>query len=191
MSQEVSILIQCDRCDCRERVGFTIPASGMFDSITFMHRWQCRLCQGASGHMVSISSQEEGEDTVESDDGDGEVGYSDYDFDSGVDELDEIFDVLLESALPSAHSLPTDEEDERARGLRESEWKVLPCKTIESRTDGENCGVCFDSACGEKVVSLPCKHEFHRSCIIPWLRTNNSCPVCRSVVVKKTTRPST
>lgn len=29
------------------------------------------------------------------------------------------------------------------------------------------------------VVSLPCKHPFHEPCIIPWLKSSGTCPVCR------------
>lgn len=34
----------------------------------------------------------------------------------------------------------------------------------------------------EQVMCLPCCHEFHPHCISRWLRENNSCPLCRSVV---------
>jgi len=30
------------------------------------------------------------------------------------------------------------------------------------------------------IIQLPiCEHQFHYNCIIPWLKTNNTCPVCR------------
>ncbi|KAI0046629.1 hypothetical protein FA95DRAFT_1542337 [Auriscalpium vulgare] len=29
------------------------------------------------------------------------------------------------------------------------------------------------------VVTLPCKHPFHEGCIIPWLKSSGTCPVCR------------
>lgn len=42
------------------------------------------------------------------------------------------------------------------------------------------CAVCkddFDS--GVEVKQMPCKHVYHKDCIIPWLEMHNSCPVCR------------
>lgn len=29
------------------------------------------------------------------------------------------------------------------------------------------------------VVTLPCKHPFHEPCIMPWLKSSGTCPVCR------------
>jgi len=31
------------------------------------------------------------------------------------------------------------------------------------------------------VVTLPCKHPFHEPCIMPWLKSSGTCPVCRYV----------
>ncbi|CAN0892608.1 E3 ubiquitin-protein ligase RING1-like [Linum grandiflorum] len=36
--------------------------------------------------------------------------------------------------------------------------------------------------CGGRLIRLECKHLFHESCLVSWLRTSNSCPLCRSRV---------
>ncbi|KFK28180.1 hypothetical protein AALP_AA8G482600 [Arabis alpina] len=42
------------------------------------------------------------------------------------------------------------------------------------------CAVCKDAmVSGEIGKKLPCGHCYHGNCIVPWLGTRNSCPVCR------------
>lgn len=71
-------------------------------------------------------------------------------------------------------------------------------KKIITNEDVDNnmcCAICQDSfKLGEKVIKLPCKdpHYFHYEAetdicegILPWLKDNNSCPVCRCEFPKK------
>jgi hypothetical protein len=42
------------------------------------------------------------------------------------------------------------------------------------------CTVCqeeFDAS--EKATQLPCHHQFHKECLLPWLKEHNTCPTCR------------
>ncbi|KAK8961895.1 E3 ubiquitin-protein ligase RING1-like [Platanthera guangdongensis] len=42
------------------------------------------------------------------------------------------------------------------------------------------CAVCKDPlSIDSEVRKLPCSHLYHPSCILPWLRMRNSCPICR------------
>jgi len=33
------------------------------------------------------------------------------------------------------------------------------------------------------VVTLPCNHPFHEPCILPWLKSSGTCPVCRHALI--------
>lgn len=42
------------------------------------------------------------------------------------------------------------------------------------------CAVCREHyQLEDAVIELPCLHFFHHDCILPWLRRNGTCPVCR------------
>lgn len=50
----------------------------------------------------------------------------------------------------------------------------------------KDCAVCKEQfALGTEdpdeqvVITLPCSHPFHAPCILPWLKTSGTCPVCR------------
>ncbi|KZP28994.1 hypothetical protein FIBSPDRAFT_1039331 [Athelia psychrophila] len=53
-----------------------------------------------------------------------------------------------------------------------------------------DCAVCKDQFAleGEDpaeqiVVTLPCTHPFHEACIVPWIKSSGTCPVCRYALV--------
>ncbi|KAJ1688488.1 hypothetical protein LUZ63_019878 [Rhynchospora breviuscula] len=55
--------------------------------------------------------------------------------------------------------------------------EALPCTRIE---EVSSCAVCLDDfEIGTEAKELPCKHNFHASCILPWLDLHSTCPVCR------------
>lgn len=49
-----------------------------------------------------------------------------------------------------------------------------------SSDDELTCSVCLEQVnVGEVIRSLPCLHQYHASCIDPWLRQQGTCPVCK------------
>ncbi|KAJ7278087.1 hypothetical protein O6H91_Y229000 [Diphasiastrum complanatum] len=59
----------------------------------------------------------------------------------------------------------------------------LPSVVIEQFHLNEGtavCAICKDAVLlGEYAKQLPCLHLYHHDCILPWLNSRNSCPVCR------------
>ncbi|KAG2284701.1 hypothetical protein Bca4012_024123 [Brassica carinata] len=56
----------------------------------------------------------------------------------------------------------------------------LPDVEITSGELSIGCAICKDEiVVEEKVKRLPCKHYYHKECIVPWLGIRNTCPVCR------------
>jgi len=56
------------------------------------------------------------------------------------------------------------------------------CKeTICSNACEEVCTICLDTySFGQCISSFPvCMHEFHRECLLPWLKRRPKCPNCR------------
>ena len=54
------------------------------------------------------------------------------------------------------------------------------CKKINGKTEMPNCCVCqSEIQIGEQTVLLPCGHMYHWECCLHWLKTNNTCPICR------------
>jgi len=80
-------------------------------------------------------------------------------------------------------------EDESARKGAASDAAIgaLPRRVIARGDEGlgVTCAVCLEShEIGQRVVGLPCGHDFHGSCVERWLKRRDCCPVCRRSIVR-------
>ncbi|KAL9317012.1 hypothetical protein ACSQ67_013529 [Phaseolus vulgaris] len=58
--------------------------------------------------------------------------------------------------------------------------EALPTVKIASESETVVCAICKDLlGVGDAAKRLPCGHKYHGDCIVPWLSSRNSCPVCR------------
>ncbi|KAI3757588.1 hypothetical protein L6452_05129 [Arctium lappa] len=48
----------------------------------------------------------------------------------------------------------------------------------------EKCVICqMDYNSGDRLITLPCSHQYHTPCITEWLMLKKDCPVCKKEVV--------
>lgn len=86
---------------------------------------------------------------------------------------------------------PPPASEAEIRNLQQVTAKPPTQKVIGTCADGDSdeagtevstssCPVCTDDFdLQERVVRLPCGHEFHRDCVVAWLKRHCTCPVCR------------
>ncbi|KAF8118701.1 hypothetical protein N665_0002s0017 [Sinapis alba] len=85
-------------------------------------------------------------------------------------EYDLLFEQFARAGITNLRFPPTSE----------SFIENLPVVQLDVEND-DDCAVCKDemSIGSEAVLQLPCNHKYHGECIVPWLKTRNTCPVCR------------
>lgn len=56
----------------------------------------------------------------------------------------------------------------------------------------DDCPICYESMKGEPVTQckITCHNYFHQSCISVWLKTSQTCPLCRSPIYQDLTAVS-
>ncbi|KAM7344879.1 ring finger protein goliath isoform 1-T2 [Cochliomyia hominivorax] len=57
--------------------------------------------------------------------------------------------------------------------------------TDEKDAESDCCAICIETYKASDLIRvLPCKHEFHKNCIDPWLIEHRTCPMCKLDVLK-------
>jgi len=46
----------------------------------------------------------------------------------------------------------------------------------------EPCSICLEPLARDVVRPLVCQHQFHKACVVPWLKRQPRCPMCRTFV---------
>ncbi|XP_071732203.1 E3 ubiquitin ligase BIG BROTHER-related-like [Rutidosis leptorrhynchoides] len=78
------------------------------------------------------------------------------------------------------------------RGVSASRISQLPTSKYRSRLFSKNkkkeenfsCVICqTEFSFGERLITLPCLHQYHSKCISDWLKLKKNCPICQKEVV--------
>jgi hypothetical protein len=87
----------------------------------------------------------------------------------------------------TSHVDDTQRSDAVPAAVRDTDAVSAAARTSSSpegagdEASGQQCSICTeDFKVGEDVRVLPCKHQFHPTCIDPWLiNVSGTCPLCR------------
>lgn len=75
----------------------------------------------------------------------------------------------------------TDHVGSVSTGLSEAQLRGLVA--VRPLAPGESCPICLDEMDQlARVLRPKCGHEFHKACLVPWLRESSLCPVCKGAV---------
>jgi hypothetical protein len=92
------------------------------------------------------------------------------------------------SSMSSGLSYPTFVSEPKPKIFFIKEMKQYNVKNAIEMKD--ICPICIEEyAAGDKVVTMPCGHEFHKTCIHPWLRNKIDedekpiCPMCKQELI--------
>ena len=110
-------------------------------------------------------------------------------------EISAQFQINPDPDLPRLPTLPTQDDDViKIFRMMEDTTKQVKVEIVEDENQNSKesddlpfemrteCGMCFDSySLGQEKCRLPCKHTFHKECVMKWLIENrkNQCPLCR------------
>ncbi|KAJ1978944.1 hypothetical protein H4R33_005845 [Dimargaris cristalligena] len=95
-------------------------------------------------------------------------------------ESDETLDNLITQLMNEADSGSKGAPPASAKFI-----KQLPTIQVSAIPEGSSCVVCsdqFSATVDDSATRMPCRHIFHKTCLVPWLELHNTCPTCRQEV---------
>lgn len=56
----------------------------------------------------------------------------------------------------------------------------------DEKVEEKQCTICLETFVpNEQVMMTPCNHMFHNDCLVPWVKGQGKCPVCRYVLCER------
>lgn len=94
----------------------------------------------------------------------------------GNQQSDATEDLLHNSLFPALKNMD--------KGIKKRELDQLPTEKYKKDIHIESqCPICMEEfEEGEAIMKVSCSHIFHDHCYKDWLRHNNTCPLCKTVI---------
>jgi hypothetical protein len=71
----------------------------------------------------------------------------------------------------------------RKNKISQRVFRRIKSEQEKNKQETNNCSICFDTMSNNgPLTTTPCGHKFHSECLNTWLRTKNTCPLCRAQV---------
>ena len=95
--------------------------------------------------------------------------------------LNEILQILERNQAEAHKNAHPPTSEDALKKLKKFNMTEKYCKKSKNgKYELPNCCICISEiGKGEKTVLLPCGHMFHWKCCLTWLKSNNTCPMCR------------
>ncbi|KAI3923693.1 hypothetical protein MKW98_011323 [Papaver atlanticum] len=142
------------------------------------------ICGGEDMDMPS--DRENGEMISDGEDidmpSDGEQLISDDEFTSDNNDLNMVVELSLDDAYENRK---VGASRSAVEGLKRESYSyesgVVPFDDhTKNNAETNTCVICMDEfEAGTVVRYMPCSHIFREDCLVPWLKENYSCPLCR------------
>jgi len=69
----------------------------------------------------------------------------------------------------------------RKNRINQRVFRRIKSEQEKNKQEDNKCSICFDTMLNNGELRItPCGHKFHSECLNTWLRTKNTCPLCRA-----------